>query len=88
MQTITPSDLKLLLKSRSVEEVKVIAKGNSFYIQINGKFNLIKARSGNQLVGDPLKTYSAPNSLFSYLHSVGIKKFEVDMSKWTPSEKE
>lgn len=82
MQTITPLELKALIKANALKRVEVIGEGAELKIRINEAFTLIKARSGNQLRGNPEKTYASPNQLFKFLHGLGITSFDVDVTNW------
>ena len=75
--------LRALIDVGAVKRVRIIGEGSFFHIEVDTQSG---ASSINTLKGK-LKSWGSLDGAAKWIHSLGIGKCQVDLSRWQPGQK-
>jgi len=75
--------VKALIEAGAVKRIHIIAMGGKFRVEVdtpNGATTVSKMKGG-------LKSWASLDSAAKWIHSLGMGKAQIDLTKWQPKQR-
>jgi hypothetical protein len=80
MERINPQTFKAMLAAGTVQEITVVSLGDGFNVLIK----IGKIKSPLATFRGNVRTFKNIQTVLSYLHDVGVTRFDVDIRDYVP----